>query len=284
MASTHPQQDDYGRYLYERLGDKRFQELCNALLVNEYSGGQVQCFPVGQSDGGRDAVRKDNGRVVIYQAKWTKKAIKSPVGWLEGAIKGESAKIKQLVAAGADEYVLMTSLAGASVPGRGTMDRLEAILAQHSKDFGIPMKCWWRSDMDARVDGASRELKWAYSDMLAGKDRIRYLIEADRTEIHVGKLRDLVLKVVAAQEKEDARVKFKRVELDVYNLADLFVDVEAQRTGTPRRTNPGLRDGSAQARTQLGGAARYLLNTAHPWTLVTGEPGQGKSTLGQYVC
>jgi hypothetical protein len=282
MATTTSSQGDDERYLYGRLGDKRFQELCNALLVNEFAGGQVQCFPVGQSDGGRDAVRRHNGRTVIYQAKWTKKPIKNPVGWLEGAIKGESAKITQLVVDGADEYILLTSLAGTSVPGRGTMDQLDAILAQHSTNFGIPMKCWWRADVDARVDNASRELKWAYSEMLAGNDLIRYLMEADRTETHMGKLRDLVLKVVAAQEKEDARVKFKRVELDVYNLADLFVDVEAQRSRPARGGNSWVQGPTPPA--QLGGAARYLLNAEQPWTLVTGEPGQGKSTLGQYVC
>ncbi len=282
MAPTNPTQGDDQRYLYGRLGDKRFQELCNALLVNEFAGGQVQCFPVGQADGGRDAVRRHNGRTIIYQAKWTKKAIRSPVGWLEGAIKGESAKITQLVADGADEYILMTSLAGTSDPGRGTMDQLDAILAQHSKNFGIPMKCWWRADLDARVDNSSRELKWAYSEMLAGNDLIRYLMEADRTETHMGKLRDLVLKVVAAQEKEDARVKFKRVELDVYNLADLFVDVEAQRSRPARGGNPWVQGPTNPA--QLGGSARYLLNAEQPWTLVIGEPGQGKSTLGQYVC
>jgi hypothetical protein len=41
-------------YLYENLGDERFQELCQALLVKEMP--HVQCFPIGQRDGGRDAI------------------------------------------------------------------------------------------------------------------------------------------------------------------------------------------------------------------------------------
>jgi hypothetical protein len=285
MASSAQPRANPGRYLYERLGDKRFQELANALLVHEYPGGQIQCFPVGQSDGGRDAVRRHDGRTVIYQVKWSSNPIRNPVAWLEGAIKGEAARIKELVEAGADQYVLITSLHGTAVPGRGTMDRLAAVLEQHSQSFGIPLSCWWRSDIDVRVDNAPRELKWAYSEMLAGNDAIRYLIEADRTTTSFGGLKDLVLKVVAAQEKEDARVKFKRVELDVYNLADLFVDVEAQRIRSSRGTKLAV-DGRGLARPQLplGGAARYLLNASQSWTLVTGEPGQGKSTLGQYVC
>jgi hypothetical protein len=56
-------------YLYERLTEKRFQQLCSALLVREFPG--VTCFPVGQKDGGRDAVRKAPGqKMIIYQVKW----------------------------------------------------------------------------------------------------------------------------------------------------------------------------------------------------------------------
>lgn len=34
----------------------------------------------------------------------------------------------------------------------------------------------------------------------------------------------------------------------------------------------------------MGGAAEYLLDATQPLTLVRGEPGQGKSTLAQYLC
>ena len=41
-------------YPLENLGPERFQQFCQALLVKEYP--RVQCFPVAQPDGGRDAV------------------------------------------------------------------------------------------------------------------------------------------------------------------------------------------------------------------------------------
>ena len=41
-------------YPLENLGPERFQQLCQALLAREYP--RVQCFPVAQPDGGRDAV------------------------------------------------------------------------------------------------------------------------------------------------------------------------------------------------------------------------------------
>ncbi|MER5852953.1 hypothetical protein ABT126_39830 [Streptomyces sp. NPDC002012] len=60
-----------GRYLYERLGEKTFQQLCNALLAHVLS--DTRCYPVGHSDGGRDATRRDGAQLIIYQVKWTSK-------------------------------------------------------------------------------------------------------------------------------------------------------------------------------------------------------------------
>jgi hypothetical protein len=41
-------------YPLENLGPEQFQEFCQALLLREHPN--VQCFPVAQPDGGRDAV------------------------------------------------------------------------------------------------------------------------------------------------------------------------------------------------------------------------------------
>lgn len=269
------------RYLYERLTDKRFQELCGALLV--HISPNVTCYPVGQADGGRDAVHKNptNGDV-IYQVKWTSKPLRDPVGWLDSAIKQEAENIKQLVKDGATQYYLLTSVAGTSARGRGTMDKLDQRLADHGKTFGVPMQCWWRADIDARVDSAPTSLKWTYQEMLAGVDAVRYVIEADDIDAKDQELRALLLKLLSTQWVDDAKVKFKQVELDSHFLADLFIDVEAVRIGEARRTlevSPVSRPAEA-----LGGAAAYLLVVRRPLTLVRGEPGQGKSTLGQYLC
>jgi hypothetical protein len=278
MASGQTGQSS--RYLYERLGDTRFQELCGALLAHSFP--DVTCYPVGQSDGGRDIVRKHDCRAFVYQVKWTNKQLQNPVSWLDNAIKGEADNIRRLVQAGADEYYLMTSVAGTASRDRGTMDRLDKLLAAHSKDFGISMQCWWRADIDARVDTAPRELKWTYQEMLAGVDAVRYLIEADSLAAQDQELRTLLVKVLATQWQEDAKVKFKQVELESHDLTDLFVDIEATRLAQPRRAAQLVMSG--QTPEAVGGAAKYLLSAKQPLTLVRGEPGQGKSTLGQYLC
>lgn len=266
------------RYLYERLGEKPFQQLCNALLVQAFP--DVQCYPVGHSDGGRDATLSEGAHSIVYQVKWAARPPADPVTWLTKAVNGEAKNIRRLVAAGATKYYLMTSVAGTAVPERGTMDKMNKELARLSDEFGVTMRCWWRADIDGRVDGAPSEIKWAYSEMLAGHDLIRYLLECDKATARDHSLRDLLRAVIATQWDEDAKVKFKQVELESQTLEDLFIDVEAVLVGDPGvaahlRRSEGV---------NVGGAAKYLAQTRRPFTLVRGEPGQGKSTLGQYLC
>lgn len=75
------------------------------------------------------------------------------------------------------------------------------------------------------------------------------------------------------------RVKFSQSDVDREKVVDLFVDVTADRVHTV--ASKALQ---AQSPTTLGGAAAYLLRASAPFTLVRGAPGQGKSTLSQYVC
>jgi hypothetical protein len=270
------------QYLYERLGDKRFQQLCAALL--KLSHPDVTCYPVGQSDGGRDMVDGS----VIYQVKWTKNQPRNPMTWLDSAIGSEADNIKALADAGAREYILMTSVAGTASRAQGTMDLLNDRLTVHSATFGVSMRCEWREDIDRRVESAPSELKWTYQEMLAGVEAVRYLIEADSLAAHEQELRTLLLKVMETQWQDDAKVKFKQVELESRNLMDLFVDVEAIRVAEPSRAKPELGTENTRfperASTSLGGASAYLLSPKHPLTVVRGAPGQGKSTLGQYLC
>ncbi|MBM7510280.1 hypothetical protein JOE61_004094 [Nocardioides salarius] len=150
------------------------------------------------------------------------------------------------------------------------------------------------------VDSAPTETKWAYADMLAGWDLIRYLIDEHYESKRDKGLRDLVRKVAAAQWGEDERVKFSQVDIDREPVAELYVDVTSDRLRGPRgaaeRIPRGGRPGRPAPRhalapppdvpgqARLGGTAAYLLKEGLPFTLVRGAPGQGKSTLSQFVC
>jgi hypothetical protein len=265
------------KYLYERLGDHNFQLLVDALLTQRYS--DYFPLPLRQSDGGRDGVRRSGKGLLTYQVKWSVNGReKDPVSWLTKAVKGEDANIRARVADGATKYFLVTNVPSTGKPGTGTFDKLQTKLDELGKEYGIEMACLWREAIDAMVD-PSDDIKWTYADMLAGWDLIRYLIDEHFQSKRDGGLRELVRKVAAAQWDEDERVKFSQVDVDRERVADLFVDVTAERIWAPERATEFLPTSA-----DLGGAASYLLRASVPFTLVRGAPGQGKSTLSQYVC
>lgn len=266
------------KYIYERLGDHDFQQLIGALLYHQSPG--FKPLPLRQADGGRDGV---NAREkTVYQVKWSVNAKeKDPVSWLDSLIKEESEKIKNLAAAGYKRYVLATNVPSTGAAGTGTFDRFKAKLDEYEKEFGIEMDCLWREMINTMVDESPDSIKWSYAEMLAGWDLIRYLTDKKEQELVNSARRDLLRKVAAVHWAEDERVKFSQVEFEREQLTELFVDVSAVRLHVPGQISAFKKTSLGD----LGGAAAYITSEKNLlFTLVRGAPGQGKSTLAQYVC
>ena len=268
------------KYLYWRLSERQFQQLCAALLRNKY--GNVRCFPVGMADEGIDAVSDET---IIYQVKWSSKFLLRPGTWLARAIEGERAKIMRLIEdRRISRYVLITSVAGTTTASRtGSIQKLHEQLARYGGEFGIPFECWWQSDIDAEVDAAPDSVKWAYPEMLAGTEAIRYLMHGQEAEGQAAQMRDTIMQVMATQRREDAKIKFSQVDVALH-ISDLFIEVNA----TPQHEARNAIAASANAMNpgkdeRHAGAVALMLRTTYPLTFLLGVPGQGKSTLGQYL-
>ena len=268
------------RYLYERLGDHDFQQLVSALLAYQFP--DYIPMALRQADGGRDGLRKvDVGKVLIYQVKWSVSGKeKDPVTWLDQVVRSEEANLRRLAGQGVRHYILATNVASTAKPESGTFDQLDKKLESYAKYFGYEqMTCIWREALNPWVDNAPTETKWAYADMLAGWDLVRYLVAEQVGSGKDKSHRDLIRKVAAAQWEDDNRVKFSQSDVDREKVVDLFVDVTADRVHTAAGKH--LQSPTA---TTVGGAAAHLLRSPAPFTVVRGAPGQGKSTLSQYVC
>ncbi len=297
------------QYLYERFSPDRFQEFCQALLPQEFP--DIQCYPIGQADGGRDAVSvESSGASKIFQVKF-RREIRSdddPAGLVISAVKGELQKIERLASLGAGSYVIMTNLQGTGSFGNGSMDRAQRWL---DENLPIPATVWWRSDLDARVNH-SYELRWTFSELLTGQDVFRTLIEGAFSEGDKRRA-TAITSYVADQYEQDEHVKFKQANLRASDLLALFIDV-------PLVAHSGARDISEKSEGHAAvwrygalaaaiqriateadesagfsfpiphpiGGARLLLDAAGQQALarvvIEGAPGQGKSTLTQYVC
>ena len=291
-------------YDYENLGDDRFQQICQAILTTEFK--DVQCLPVGQPDGGRDAfVRRAATAMrqnsVVFQVKFSKSpASKDERTVIEELIKTESQKIEKLKEYGLERYYLLTNVSGTSHLDAGSIDRVNAEL---SSVFGIPAYCWWRDDLDRRID-ANSSIKWSYPEIIRGIDILQGLYEG-RFGGEESRRLSAIKAYLAYQYKYDSQLKFKQVDLEK-GLVDLFVDVPAMAIGP---ANPQEREkwrelfeGSAtlselidsdRRRKQADegdriGAVRALVDpcvtAALPRVVIEGAPGQGKSTVTQFLC
>lgn len=289
----------------ENLGPERFQQLCQALLVKEFPG--TNCYPVGQPDGGRDAVLyatdKSDGNFFVYQIKYSREARSGEEAreWVLSSANGEVEKVGRLIERGASRYFFITNVSGTSHLDAGSIDKLQKEL---SSKLSVPVICWWRDDINRRLDG-NWDIKLRYPEVLAGQDFFRLLLTLNRSEGHDKRVNALKA-FLADQYNDDVEVKFKQVELQ-NKLLDLFVDLpyllnlrlDSQRLEALVATAPfsphvygrGPSEGFVTFESDEGGAesgtATLLLNDfggTLNQVIVEGAPGQGKSTLAQYLC
>jgi hypothetical protein len=295
-------------YPLENLGPERFQELCQALLVKEKPS--VQCFPVAQPDGGRDALSyisgEEPGKFIVYQVKYARHPLTDaePRKWLLRVLQDEIPKVAGLIPRGAIQYYLITNVPGTAHLNRGAIDKLNRKISQ---DLALPFMCWWRDDINRRLDVAW-DLKWVYPELMTGPDFLRAVLESG---LQANRERQMtsIRAFLAHQFRLDEEVRFKQIELQ-NNLFDLFIDVPvalrdndsdhaaflhrmARRLSSRYRDSHHLR--SRYFRSQFGreldeaiGAAALLLGGTFqrrmPRVVLEGAPGQGKSTIAQFVC
>jgi hypothetical protein len=283
---------EFMTYLYEQLSPEKFQQLCQSVLISQFPN--VQCLPVGQPDGGRDAFEwiiptlpGHKQEFTVFQVKFSRQPDTSK-NFLKEITDLELPKIAQLKERGAKAYYLITNNRGTSHLDGGTIDQLNQKL---SATLAMPAYCWWRDDLDRRIDTNS-DIKWSFPEIIRGSDLLQSLLEGTVRED--GQRRDDAIRAyLAAQYRDDREVKFKQV--DLYNsLLDLFVDTNlgpSEATDSPRAARRFVQQSNQQfGRFGFGEdgeeSAEFLLRsnqTSHRIVL-EGAPGQGKSTITQYIC
>lgn len=296
-------------YLFENSDPERFQRLCQSLLLPEFPG--LQCFPVGQPDGGRDAVHPETGTIV--QVKFKRKHEDESADWLITALKNELPKILELVSKGAKRYLIVTNAAGTAHPDSGRIDLVQDWL---DKNVPVPSSCLWRDDLERRLDSAPGGLKLKHTEILTWGDRLEVYFEqahgADGT-----RRKDALRSFIHSQFDRERILKFKQVNIS-NDLAGMFVDVPVgftrevllEQTNDKHEIRSDLRRALAEfgdhgaelevreedsdfqiypdgGFSSVGAAEFFLASSVQDnlkYVMLEGAPGQGKSTLTQFVC
>lgn len=300
-------------YQYENLGPERFQMFCQSLLIAQFP--KLQCLPIGQPDGGRDALAyydaNQTENFIVFQVKFVRKPTEhqDPHRWLVEIMRDEAPKLAKLIPKGAKEYYLLTNIRGTAHPEIGSIDKAQSIL---NSSLSIPAMCWWRDDLNSRLH-AMADLKWAFPELMTGTDMLRHIVEEGLTEDRSRRTTTIQV-FLRDQYERDTEVRFKQVELQ-NKLLDLFIDVpigppanvrddkrnRREHIDILRHISLGFQIQSSPTQTKLEylqryyyesvaelGAATALLNPTLqekiPQLVLEGAPGQGKSTIVQYVC
>ena len=288
------------KYPLENLGHERFQELCQALLTSTFP--TAQCFPVGEADGGRDATSISTAtrptEFIVYQVKFVRRPLaeNNPRKWLADVLKAEIPKVAKLIPKGATKYYLLTNIQGSGALDSGSIDTIDKLL---NTNVGVPAQCWWRDDIERRLDNAWN-IKWEYPEVLSNHDFLRIILEHDSSGT-TERRASAIQTFLRDQFEEDKEVRFKQVELK-NELLDLFIDVPINlrqyigpRGFRPRELGPLFRIADSLSINSPGPSAQSALSCAtlllHPYAqsnlprlVIEGAPGQGKSTIVQYVC
>jgi hypothetical protein len=288
-------------YLYENLGDERFQEFCSALISKEFPN--VQVFPVGQPDGGRDTIvfgmDSTSKKFKVFQVKFVRNANEERDlhKWLESVVALEIKKINGLIERGATEYFILTNVRGTAHLDVGSKDRVNSLLESSIK---VPSICWWREDLNALFE-KDPLFKWSFPQILNGQDILNSALFENLVENKQRK-ENVVRAYLADQFELDGEVKFKQIDLQ-NKLTSLYTDVPLKRKKVSKKNKTVKRIlgevfkegidtsdspyGYQEDRATLG-AAQFLLHPAVQKNiskvLIEGGPGQGKSTISQFVC
>lgn len=280
---------------------------CQALMVSQYP--RLQCFPVAQPDGGRDALSPADGGTgaVVFQVKFKREDQASSAEWMIKALEGELAKIRALITEGASEYVMVTNARGTAHPEAGRIDRVQEWM---NENITVPAQCLWRDDLDARLDAENgAAVKLSYPSILTGDDAMVLLVQAQLGP-EKARLARAIRSFVAKQFDDDQEVKFRQVDL-ANSLLALFVDVPVDvgsilwnnernnvssdlALALQRNASRHHRDAYEYSTATDPFGPNYTARTADllldediqrelPWIVLQGAPGQGKSTLAQYV-
>ncbi|MGK5741557.1 NACHT domain-containing protein [Micromonospora sp. URMC 103] len=270
-------------YDYESLLDEHFQQFCQSLLIEEFP--DLQCLPVGMPDGGRDAVAGDGGGgKIIFQVKFARNPSKlqEPVAWIADAIGRERSKVLELVKRGATKYIIICNLPMTSHLDVGRYDKVQKYL---DEALPIPAQCWWREDLDRRLDPRFY-LKLRFPSLLHGPDLLALFWQA----INGGEApqrRDRALRAYLARQFEREKdIRFKQAELAAAPLFDLFVDIPIsfdvpdRLRLSPEENSPAVRAYSVKTESMVTEAGReYLGASFDPEKVVVIDNQDGSKLL-----
>jgi len=285
-------------YNLNALGSYEFERLCQSLLKAVIGAGTIT-FGAGP-DGGREATYEGRAPYPSPANQWTGRWI-FQAKYHDLELLGVDKARRQIVADLAseldkivnkykrkcDNYILVTNVPLTSAPETGTHDRLsrEVVSKYHDR---IPHIMVWGADDVSRLLELHASVRTAYLGLLVSGDVIAALMNADRkldeTAITIRSYiqttfdRDRNAQLDQAGDVADEAIALQNIFLELD--AVILPMQEAQAHYSRQLRQLAL---ASQGDPNKVATVKLLLSSRFPRVVLIGGPGEGKSTVGQYL-
>ncbi|MGV3614475.1 MAG: NACHT domain-containing protein [Fimbriimonas sp.] len=295
-----------GDYNFYGLTTRSFEQLVQSLCLR-FIGPGCTIFGDGP-DGGREATFEGRSKYPsasegwdgywVFQAKFLQKPVANPQAgceWLRSQISKEvSVWLEHPKRKRPDYYIIATNVHLSGVEAIGGKDVLDDERVKWAELLGAKAVHIWDGDRISRFLDDSIDIRRAYAAWVTAGDVLSALlrnIEGDasslETVLHNYLQKDLVddayARLEQAGDQSDAQIPLARVFIDLpANSSPLTGNIASnQSPDYPRIVEHLINLGNARLSPSClpikskGGQARIVL---------IGGPGQGKTTVGQFLC
>jgi ATPase family associated with various cellular activities (AAA) len=289
-------------YDLTRLGAREFEHLIQALVL-KVLGAQAEVFGDGP-DGGREATFTGeliwrggkrhqiwNGYTVI-QAKFRSRplGIAQDTAWFLNTIRQElqkwaNSKPEPSKQRRFPEYLLLaTNVTLSGVATSGGIDRIDALMRTFAKPLGVKKWKVWHFDQLCRLLDGEEDIRKAFSGLITPGDVISCLYE----HLHgiTAGLNQTMARYVAMELITDQWVRLSQAG-DATNeklpLGQVAIDLPIDDSPRlPRHTRVEATSYVIQSGDRVLRPRHEIDGPSH--LVLVGDPGQGKTTIGQLIC
>ncbi|MFF3165150.1 NACHT domain-containing protein [Streptomyces sp. NPDC003273] len=278
-----------------RLGPREFENLVQTIAVAEL-GPDVAVYGAG-SDGGREATQNESGDsdYIVLQAKYKEVASspQSEATWLIAELRKEFKEWRESDKRSKtpDRFIVATNVTLSATPRTGGMDRVAKVMREECEKLDIQDWVVWHSENVNRFLEKHPGIRTSYAAWILPGDILTVLYDdvAKRSTDTARAIRGYVAKELLNDRYANLDQAGSADDRTV-SLAEVFFDVPISHS-PERNQESGARCldtliAACDAKHSMTAGAQppdeALLRFNH--IVLVGGPGQGKSTVSQFLC
>lgn len=275
------------RYPLNALGAEELERLVQSLLKRVIGNGTIT-FGSG-ADGAREATFDGAAPYPSPEERWSGHWIfqvkyhdVERIGGdaarkqLLEDVRGELARVKELYGTQCSNYILATNVPLSSQADVGTHDRVAKIAAEYANT--IEHVHVWGYDELCRLVDADAPVRAAFRHLLTTGDMIARLLSAQNL-LPLDETIQMYLQGELRNERNAQLDQAGDVGSEAVALERIFTDLDV----LPRRAEAVFWSNQGYFEDDVARSAMELLLGRCPRVVLIGGPGQGKSTLGQFL-